>query len=99
MIEGAEGAPFHIPPVPVPLPVARRPLPAFVSHGSVPSVSFGRANAHARIHPRHRVALAFSWQDVLDGTGGAPWVWWLAALVVMVALLLLGMKLMGLFPK
>lgn len=41
---------------------------------------------------------AFSWSDVLEGTQGAPWLWWLAALVVLVGLLLLGMKLLGLLP-
>lgn len=45
------------------------------------------------------VALAFTWQDVVDGTQGAPWVWWALALVVMLVLLLLGMRLLGLFPE
>lgn len=45
-----------------------------------------------------RVRLAFSWSDVLEGTQGAPWLWWAAALVVIVLLLVLGMKLLGLFP-
>lgn len=44
------------------------------------------------------VALAF-WGDVLDGTQGAPWLWWLAALVVLLALLLLGIKALGLWPE
>lgn len=37
--------------------------------------------------------------EVLSGTGGAPWVWWAVSLVVILALILLGMKLLGLFPK
>ncbi|HEX2021442.1 MAG TPA: hypothetical protein VHH36_01920 [Candidatus Thermoplasmatota archaeon] len=45
------------------------------------------------------MTVAFSWSDVLDGTQGAPWLWWLVALVVIVAVLLLGMKLFGLFPE
>lgn len=45
------------------------------------------------------MALAFTWQDVLEGTQSAPWLWWLAALVVMLALLLLGMKMLGLWPE
>lgn len=43
--------------------------------------------------------LGFSWSDVLAGTEGAPWLWWLAALVVMVGFLLLGMRLLGFFPE
>lgn len=40
------------------------------------------------------------WADVvLEGTRSAPWLWWALALVVLVALLLLGMKALGLFPK
>jgi hypothetical protein len=45
------------------------------------------------------VTVAFTWSDVLDGTQGAPWLWWVAALLVLVALLLSAMKVMGLFPK
>lgn len=37
-------------------------------------------------------------QDILEGTANAPWIWWAAALVLILALLLLGMKLLGLFP-
>jgi len=37
-------------------------------------------------------------QDVLEGTAAAPWLWWAVALVAILALLLLGMKLLGLFP-
>lgn len=45
------------------------------------------------------VVLAMGWADtVLESTGGAPWLWWAAALVVLLGLLLLGMKLLGLFP-
>lgn len=43
-------------------------------------------------------ALAL-WGDVLEGTQGAPWLWWLVALVVLMAFLLLGLRLLGLFPK
>lgn len=46
-----------------------------------------------------RVDVAFSWSDVLEGTQGAPWLWWAAALVVLLALLILGMRLLGLFPE
>lgn len=45
--------------------------------------------------PPPEVGLA---EDVLTGTAGAPWVWWVAALVVLVGLLVLGLKLLGLFP-
>lgn len=38
-------------------------------------------------------------QDALVGTAGAPWLWWLVALVVILGLLLLGMRLLGLFPE
>lgn len=38
------------------------------------------------------------WDDVLHGTAGAPWVWWLVALVVLVVLLAGAMKLFGLWP-
>lgn len=37
--------------------------------------------------------------DVLSGTANAPWLWWVVALVVILGLLLLGMKLLGLFPE
>ena len=37
-------------------------------------------------------------EDVLSGTATAPWLWWAAALVVIVVLLVLGMRLLGLFP-
>lgn len=37
-------------------------------------------------------------QDVLEGTANAPWLWWGVALVVIVVLILLGMRLLGLFP-
>jgi uncharacterized membrane protein len=40
-----------------------------------------------------------AWTDVLNGTEGAPWLWWLAALVVLVLALVLGMRLLGLFPE
>jgi hypothetical protein len=40
-----------------------------------------------------------SWLDQFAGSQAAPWVWWAAALVVLVALLLLGMKALGLFPR
>jgi hypothetical protein len=46
------------------------------------------------VHP----ALA-SWLDNFTGASGAPWLWWAAALVVLLALLLLGMKALGLFPR
>lgn len=45
-----------------------------------------------------RVPLAFTFQDVLEGTAGAPWLWWAVALVLLVGLLVLGLKLLGLFP-
>jgi len=38
-------------------------------------------------------------QDVLDGTANAPWLWWAAALVVIVVLLILGLRLLGVFPE
>jgi hypothetical protein len=38
-----------------------------------------------------------SWLDLFSGT--APWLWWAAALLVMVGLLLLGLKVLGLFPE
>ena len=38
-------------------------------------------------------------QEVLDGTAAAPWVWWLVALVVLLGLLLGGLKLLGLLPE
>lgn len=38
-------------------------------------------------------------EDVLEGTAAAPWVWWLLALIVLLALLLGGLKLLGLFPE
>jgi hypothetical protein len=44
-------------------------------------------------------ALGLDWNDVLQGTAGAPWLWWAVALVVMVALLLVAMKALGLFPE
>lgn len=40
------------------------------------------------------------WSDaVLEGTQAAPWLWWAAALVVLIALLLVGLRLLGLFPE
>lgn len=40
------------------------------------------------------------WTDVvLEGTQGAPWLWWAVALVVLIALLLLGLKALGLLPE
>lgn len=45
-----------------------------------------------------RVQLAAWWSNVMEGTAGAPWVWWAASLVVIVLLLLGALKLMGLFP-
>lgn len=44
------------------------------------------------------MALAFSFRDVVEGTAGAPWLWWVVALVVILVLLLGAMKMMGLFP-
>lgn len=44
-------------------------------------------------------ALAFSWTDVLEGTQGAPWLWWAAALVVVVVLMALLLKALGLLPE
>ena len=38
-----------------------------------------------------------AWLDLFSG--GAPWLWWGVALVVIVGLLLLGMKVLGLFPE
>lgn len=41
-----------------------------------------------------------AWSDVvLEGARSAPWLWWALALIVLVALLLLGMKMLGLFPE
>jgi hypothetical protein len=40
-----------------------------------------------------------SWSDVVQGTASAPWLWWAVALVAIVALLLLAMKVLGLFPE
>lgn len=58
-----------------------------------------RARALGRRAQCPRVdAAAFSWSDVLDGTQAAPWIWWAVALVVLLALLLAGMKALGLFP-
>ena len=37
-------------------------------------------------------------QDVLTGTANAPWLWWAVALVVIVVLLVLGLRLLGVFP-
>lgn len=37
-------------------------------------------------------------QDVLEGTASAPWLWWALALIGLLALILLGMKLLGAFP-
>ena len=48
---------------------------------------------------RPPLVLGSWWSDVLQGTDGAPWLWWLAALVVIVGLLLLGMRMLGLFPE
>ena len=45
------------------------------------------------------MSLAFSWQDLFTGTEGAPWLWWGLALVVLVLALLLGMRMLGLFPE
>jgi hypothetical protein len=42
---------------------------------------------------------AASWLDQFTGAGAAPWLWWAAALVVLLALLLLGMKALGLLPR
>lgn len=40
------------------------------------------------------------WADtILENTGGAPWLWWAVTLVVLVALLVLGLKFLGLFPR
>lgn len=47
---------------------------------------------------RERAPLVGYLDDVLAGTGGAPWLWWAVALVVIVGLLVLGLKLLGLFP-
>ncbi|HUR69252.1 MAG TPA: hypothetical protein VM370_08395 [Candidatus Thermoplasmatota archaeon] len=45
-------------------------------------------------------ASSVGWVDaILGGTGGAPWLWWLVALVVIIGLLLLGMRMLGLLPK
>lgn len=55
--------------------------------------------AHSGAPACLRVDAQFSWSDVLEGTQGAPWLWWAAALVVLLGLLLLGMKLFGLFPE
>jgi len=43
-------------------------------------------------------ALA-SWLDNFTGASGAPWIWWAAALVIVLFLLLLGMKALGLLPR
>lgn len=40
-----------------------------------------------------------SWSDLFVGTEAAPWVWWALALVVLLAALLLGMRMLGLFPE
>ena len=56
-------------------------------------------NPDAAPCPRQRVTFAFSWQDVIENTQSAPWAWWVAALIVMLALLLLGMKMLGLWPE
>lgn len=45
------------------------------------------------------MTLAFSWNDLFLGTEGAPWLWWLLALVVLLAGLLAGMRMLGLFPE
>jgi len=47
----------------------------------------------------HVHAALASWLDNFTGAAGAPWLWWAAALVVLLALLLLGMKALGLFPR
>ncbi|HET6405970.1 MAG TPA: hypothetical protein VFH78_15105 [Candidatus Thermoplasmatota archaeon] len=38
-------------------------------------------------------------QEVLQGTASAPWLWWAVTLVVLLLLLLGGLKLLGLFPE
>ena len=43
--------------------------------------------------------LAASWSDLFTGTEAAPWIWWALALVVLVVGLLLGMRMLGLFPE
>lgn len=49
---------------------------------------------------RHELARDVGYvDDVLAGTADAPWLWWAAALVVILGLLVLGMKLLGLFPE
>jgi hypothetical protein len=45
------------------------------------------------------VPVLASWLDTFNGTQAAPWIWWGLALVVMIALLLGGLKLLGLFPE
>ena len=43
-------------------------------------------------------AVAFTWSDLFQGTEAAPFVWWAVALVVLLGGLLLGMRMLGLFP-
>jgi len=42
--------------------------------------------------------LAGGFQDVINATQGAPWLWWAAALLVLVVAFLLIMKAFGLLP-
>lgn len=64
-------------------------------------------NLAFQVHPRvkalkarRRIPGSVSWADVvLEGARAAPWLWWGLALVVLIVLLLLGMRLLGLFPE
>lgn len=40
-----------------------------------------------------------SWTDLFQGTEAAPWVWWAVALVLLLGGLLLGLRMLGLFPE
>ena len=40
-----------------------------------------------------------AWTDLFAGTEAAPWLWWGAALVVILLLLALGLKALGLWPE
>jgi heme exporter protein D len=40
-----------------------------------------------------------SWSDLFQGTEAAPWLWWAVALVLLLGGLVLGMRLLGLFPE